>query len=83
VWIAAHLPVDRAAWLAAARLVMPVEAVLCGVSAVDSYGVDVRNLDDVTVHAAFEGQVPRQRKGCICAILRCGPTKSPSAAAGW
>ncbi|HEU5035100.1 MAG TPA: DUF559 domain-containing protein [Mycobacteriales bacterium] len=27
------------------------------------YGVDVRRLDDVDVHAAFTGQIPRQRRG--------------------
>lgn len=63
VWLAAHLPVDRATWLAAARLVLPVDAVLCGLSAADCYGVDVRRQDDVEVHAAFADTVPRQRAG--------------------
>ena len=73
VWIAAHLPLDRATWLAAARLVLPVDAVLCGLSAVDSYGVDVRSLDDTTVHAAFEGQVPRKRRGLLLRQLALRP----------
>ncbi len=64
VWIAAHLPLDRSTWLAAARLVLPVDAVLCGLSAVDQYGVDVRREDDVDVHAAVAGPVvPQQRRG--------------------
>lgn len=63
VWIAAHLPLDRSTWLAAARLVLPVDAVLCGLSALDAYGVDVRARDDVTVHAACSDRAPRPRAG--------------------
>jgi very-short-patch-repair endonuclease len=63
VWIVATAPLDRATWLAAARLVLPVDAVLCGLSAADAHGVDVRQEDDVLVCAAFADRVPRQRRG--------------------
>jgi very-short-patch-repair endonuclease len=82
VWIAAHLPIDRATWLAAARLVLPVDAVLCGLSAVDAYEVDVRQLDDMTVHAAFDGQVPRRRKGMVLRQLALRPEEATTRG-GW
>jgi len=63
VWIAASETVDRSVWVDAARLVLPVDAVLCGPSAANDYGVDVRATDDLLVHVAFDGQVPRRRPG--------------------
>ncbi len=63
VWIAASETVDRSVWVDAARLVLPVDAVLCGPSAANAYGVDVRATDDLLVHVAFDGQVPRRRPG--------------------
>lgn len=63
VWILATVAVERSTWVAAARLVMPVDAVLCGLSAVDEYGTDVRREDDVEVHVGFSRCVPRRRAG--------------------
>lgn len=63
VWIVASAVLDRTTWLQAARLVLPVDAVLCGLSAAGAWGADVRTADDVTVHAAFADTVPRQRRG--------------------
>jgi hypothetical protein len=65
VWLPSDRPVDRAVWVEAARLALPVDAVLCGPSAVSDYGVDVRPLDDLTVFVAFDGQIPRQRPGML------------------
>jgi very-short-patch-repair endonuclease len=64
VWIAAHVPADRATWLAAARLVLPVDAVLVGLSAAEQHGVDVRHEDDVEVHSAVDRPLTeRKRRG--------------------
>jgi hypothetical protein len=63
VWMPARLSITREVAVEAARLVLPVDAVLCGLSAVSDYGVDVRANDDLTVYAAFEGQIPRKRLG--------------------
>lgn len=63
VWVAATLELDRATWLRAARLIMPVDAVLCGPSAAEQHGVDVREANDMTVHVAFTDGVPRRRPG--------------------
>ena len=63
VWIQAGADVDRSTWLRAARLVLPVDAVLCGLSGVDAWGVDLRPTEDTVVHAAFADAAPRQRRG--------------------
>jgi very-short-patch-repair endonuclease len=63
VWILATTTPDRSTWLAAARLVMPVDAVVCGLSAVTEHGPDVRRVDDVVVHVGFTRSVPRRRAG--------------------
>lgn len=60
-------------WRDAARLVMPVDAVLCGLSAMDEYGVDVRRADDFDVHLAFTGQVPRRRPGFVLRQVAIAP----------
>jgi hypothetical protein len=65
VWIAVSDPVDRQTWVDAARLVLPVDAVLSGPSAASEYGIDVRRADDLLVHVAFDRQVPRRRPG-VC-----------------
>jgi hypothetical protein len=64
-WIAAHVELTSELWLMAARLVLPVDAVLCGLSACDAWGLDVRPVDDVTVHVAFTDSVPRSRHGVL------------------
>lgn len=74
VWIAAQLPVDRSTWLAAARLVLPVDAVLCLWSALDLLGFDLRAPDDVVVHAAFDHKPPRTRSGMQLRQLALHPT---------
>jgi very-short-patch-repair endonuclease len=61
VWILSTITPDREAWVAAARLVMPVDAVLWGLSATTEHGVDVRREDDLDVHVAFTRSVPRRR----------------------
>lgn len=63
VWILATTTPDRSTWLAAARLVMPVDAVLCGLSATSEHGLDVRREDDVAVYVGFARTVPRRRDG--------------------
>ena len=73
VWILATAPLDRATWLAAARLVLPVDAVLCGLSAADAHGVDVRQAEDVVIHAAFADGAPRQRRGMQLRQLKLEP----------
>ena len=74
VWIAASEPIDRGVWVEAARLVLPVDAVLCGPSAADLYGVDVRARDDLCVHVGFDGQVPRRRPGMM---MQAGRNSAP------
>ncbi len=73
VWIAASEIIDRSVWVDAARLVLPVDAVLCGPSAAVDYGVDVRAADDLLVHAAFDGQVPRRRPGMVLRQVELRP----------
>jgi very-short-patch-repair endonuclease len=63
VWIVATATLDRSTWVAAAHLVLPVDAVLCGLSGAEAFGLDVRPTDDVVVHAAFTRQVARRRPG--------------------
>jgi hypothetical protein len=65
VWVSAAVELDRSIWRDAARLVMPLDAVLCGVFAVSEHGVDVRSADDHDVHIAIDGQVPRRRPGMV------------------
>lgn len=52
VWIAADAAVGRATWRDAARLVLPVDAVLCGLSALSEHGLELRADDDLTVHVS-------------------------------
>jgi hypothetical protein len=47
--------------------------VLCGYSALEAHGIDVRRTDDVTVHVAFTHRVPRQRKGVRVCQLALAP----------
>jgi hypothetical protein len=75
VWISSAAEIDRAVWRDAARLVMPLDAVLCGLSALDEYGVDVRRLDDLTVHVAVDGQVPRRRPGFVIRQVALEPVE--------
>lgn len=82
VWVVAAAVLDRTTWLQAARLVLPVDAVLCGLSAVDGWDVDVRPADDMTVHAAFTDGVPRQRRGMHLRQLRLAPADVVSRG-GW
>jgi very-short-patch-repair endonuclease len=65
VWISPAAAIDKAVWRDSARLVMPPDAVLCGPSALDEYGIDVRPVDDLAVHIALCGQVPRRRNGLV------------------
>ena len=52
VWIAAVAPLTRGTWRDAARLVLPVDAVLCGLSALAEHGLDLRPEGDVAVHVS-------------------------------
>ncbi len=63
VWIHAELPVNRNIWRDAARLVMPSDALLCGLSAATDWGADVRALGDVVVHVGLPDQSRRARHG--------------------
>jgi hypothetical protein len=61
VWTPTSTPVTRALLVEAARLVLPADAVLCGLSVVSAHDIDVRASDDFDVHVAIAGQIPRRR----------------------
>jgi hypothetical protein len=63
VWISVDIETTRSMWLQAARLVLPVDAVLFGLSAVDAHGIDARATHDLVVYAAFADKAPRARPG--------------------
>jgi hypothetical protein len=66
VWIAADAPDTRETRLAAARLIIPVDAVLCSLTAAWIHGADVRREDDLEVHVAFpKGRRLRARPGLV------------------
>jgi hypothetical protein len=62
VWIAAAAPMDHSTWRDAARLLLPVDAVLCGLSALAERGLELRQPDEVAVHvstrAKLRGRAP-------------------------
>ncbi|HEX3706062.1 MAG TPA: hypothetical protein VHV76_05480 [Mycobacteriales bacterium] len=64
VWVAATAPVDRPTWRDAARLVLPADSVLCGLSALAEHGVELRPDGDVSVHVAT-GVKHRRRSTAI------------------
>src|SRR3954452_12431695 len=68
VWCHVDLPDTRATRLAAARLVLPAHAVLCGLTAAWVHGADVRRDDDLDVHVGFpKGRRLRPRDGlAVC-----------------
>jgi hypothetical protein len=70
----AGLEVGRDVWRKSARLVMPDKAVLCGLSAVSDYGVDVRAQDDHATHVALldHGHL-RSRDGIVVHRLSLRP----------
>ncbi len=53
VWVHRSVADTRELRLAAARLILPERAVLCGETAAWLYGVDVRRQADLDVHASF------------------------------
>jgi hypothetical protein len=57
VWIATTTPVERATWRDAARLLLPVDAVLCGLSALAEHGLELREPDDVSVHVSTRAKL--------------------------
>jgi len=64
VWVHASLPDTRELRLAAAKLLLPPRAVLCGLTAAWIYGADVRREDDLDVHVGFPaGTRIRKRPG--------------------
>src|SRR4051812_22008873 len=64
VWCHVDLPDSREMRLAAARLVLPAHAVLCGLTAAWVHGADVRREDDLDVHVGFpKGRRLRPRDG--------------------
>lgn len=64
VWAHVDVPDDRDGRLAAATLVLPPRAVLCGLTAAWIWGADVRRADDLDVHASFpRGGRVRSRAG--------------------
>jgi predicted transcriptional regulator of viral defense system len=60
VWIAATAPFDAATWRDAVRLLLPVEAVLCGVSALAEHGMEVRAPAEVAVHVSTGAKLRRR-----------------------
>lgn len=73
VWVATDVALSYAILLAAARLAMPVDAVLCGLSACTAWGIDVRRADDRLVYVGFAEQVPRKRAGLVLRELLLRP----------
>jgi len=66
VWCHVDLPDTRDTRLAAARLVLPAHAVLCGLTAAWVHGADVRREDDLDVHVGFpKGRRLRPRDGLV------------------
>ena len=64
VWVHRSLADTRELRLAAARLVLPPRAVLCGVTAAWLHGVDVRRESDLDVHVSFpKGRRIRSQRG--------------------
>lgn len=64
VWVAADVPHSRQMRFAAARLILPPHAVICGLTAAWLYGVDVRHRDDLDVDVSFaKGRRLRTRPG--------------------
>ena len=75
VWVHTDVPDNRITRLAAARLVLPPHAVLCGLTAAWVHGVDVRRQDDLDVHVGFpKGKRIRRRFG----LEVCQETLAPS-----
>src|SRR5256885_16952901 len=68
VWCHVDLPDNREMRLAAARLVLPAHAVLCGLTAAWVHGADVRREGDLDVHVGFpKGRRLRKRDGlAVC-----------------
>lgn len=66
VWAHEAVPETREMRLAAARLVLPTHAVLCGQTAAWIHGADVRRVDDLDVHVSFaKGARIRRRPGLV------------------
>src|SRR5690242_20611632 len=66
VW--AHISVEdtREFRFAAVKLILPMRAVVCGLTAAWLYGADVRRGDDLDVHVSFpRGGRVRPRKGLV------------------
>ena len=75
VWASSDLQETRETRFAAARLVIPPNGTLCGLTAAWLLGADVRRLDDLDVHAGFlKGERIRPRPG----IIVCQETLDPS-----
>jgi very-short-patch-repair endonuclease len=75
VWAHRDLADDRLTRLAAARLVLPPHAVLCGLTAAWVHGVDVRRADDLDVHVGFpKGRRLRPRDGLVVCQETLDPT---------
>jgi hypothetical protein len=66
IWVHASVPDSREMRLAAAKLILPPHAVLCGQTAAWIYGADVRREDDLDVHVSFpKGARIRKRPGLV------------------
>src|SRR5438477_3037255 len=66
VWVHATLPDTREMRLAAARLLLPPQGVLCMLTAAWIYGADVRRESDLDIHVGFpEGKRLRRRPGVV------------------
>jgi very-short-patch-repair endonuclease len=75
VWAHVDVRDDRDLRLAAARLVLPSRAVVCGLSAAWIWGADVRRADELDVHVSFpRGGRVRPRPG----LRVCQETLAPN-----
>lgn len=66
VWAHVDVPHSRELLLAAFRLVLPADAVICGLSAAWLYGADIRRPDDLDLHVYLPlGARIRSRDGLV------------------
>jgi hypothetical protein len=65
VWIAASAPLDHGSWRDAARLLLPADAVLCGLSALAEHGVELRSAEDTGVHVSTGAKLRRRTHAVV------------------